>query len=572
MEMQRAIVYPRVSSAKQSDGVSLSDQERHCVTYCAQQGYPVVAVIPEVYSGYDSLDTRRGLQQARDMIQQGEAEVLVVWRFDRASRETTDTLILLREVSQAGGRLESATEGPIENTPLGKMMAAARGFASETERDAIIARTHGALRTRAESGKILVGPNAKYGYRYTGEKKDTYDFDEEAASSVERMFTLAHGGLSLHAITDRLNAEGVLTPTQLLLRRGQPVRRVARAWSRQMVYQVLTDPSYCGRHVAYRRKAVKSRVQDEAGRVVSRKVMKLRAVEDTRRIEQTIPAIVSEEVWEAVQRSLHDRSLRNGGPNREPDATLLNRGFALCGHCGARAISAKHHSGYRIYQCSHRRVVVDDPDLICPGGSWAVRASEVDDDTWRKVVEMGADLPHVERMLDARQQDAERVLRNINRKQENILAEVRDCEQQQELLVQRIAREPDERVAALYRKELLKVQDTLDGLGVKAERTLGNQEQAAALMAAFEDAHRILHRQGLTVILSREEKRRILKALGVKVFLHATNSEYARTHDTRWEFTLQQVGSAVESIRERIMATALPTAICFTWTDWLRSA
>jgi len=46
--MDRAIVYPRVSSVGQVDGVSLSDQERHGLEYCAQRGYEVVAVIQDV--------------------------------------------------------------------------------------------------------------------------------------------------------------------------------------------------------------------------------------------------------------------------------------------------------------------------------------------------------------------------------------------------------------------------------------------------------------------------------------------------------------------------------------------
>lgn len=570
---QRAIVYPRVSTAKQSDGVSLADQERFSVEYCVKQGYTVVAVVPETYSGYDTYDVRPGLQQVREMFQRGEADVLVVWRFDRASRETTDTLLLLREVSQAGGRLESVVEGPVENTPLGKAMAALRGFASETERDAMVMRTHSAIRTRAESGKILTGKNPKLGYRYVGEHKDTYELDPETTHIVRYIFDLAYRGMSLHSIANTLTREGIPTATEILQARGYPVRKAATGWRRQMVYQLLTDPSYCGRHIVYRRRVVKRRVQDAQGRTFIRQVLKLRSEDDASRIEQSIPAIVSEAVWNTVQTNLKERSLQNTRPSKVPDDTLL-RGFVFCGHCGAKMVSHAHHHGYRQYRCSHRRNnAASYATPPCMSGGSA-KARQVDDDVWSKVVAMGADTAHVRRMVEARQAGVVRNLNNVEQDTATVEGEIASWVQQQELLSRRMGTETDEGMYANLRQQWLAARDELEKLEVRKARIQDREKHAAMWLAAFEDVYKMLDATpNAKTILSREEKRRILRALGVRVFLYSTTSEYAKTHDTRWEFTVQQPdGDTVESMRTQNMSKDHHRLLFFTWTDWLLSA
>lgn len=573
----KAVIYPRVSSVKQEDGVSLADQERDGRAYCARMGWDVATVIPETYSGFESMDVRPGLQQALDMMRRGEAQVLVVWRADRLARDMTDMALIHRELTRAGGRLESATEGAFENTPEGRLILQLKAYLGEGERNAIISRTHRALRTRAESGKLLIGRNAKYGYAYVGERKASYAIDEETGPIVKRIFDMSYDGRSLFAIAKKLNEEHIPTPTALLAQRGVPTKKVTPAWTRQMVYQLLQDSSYCGRHVVYRRQHIKTRVHDESGRLIDRHVQPLRREDDAKRLVQSIPAIVSEEVWNAVQRNLKERSLRHDGTNKDPDATLLNRGFGYCGHCGARIITAKHHAGFRMYQCRHGRSAVAQ---ACSGGSWAVKASDVDRDVWAKVVEMGGDLDHVRRMIQARREGVERGVANIDRDKANIVAEIADCEQQQELLVRRVATEPNDRIAALYRADILKLQETLDRLHAREEGVQDREKHAGMWLAAFEDVNKVLDmharaRQNgdkVTTILPRDEKRKILRALGVKVLMYSTTSEFARTHDTRWDFQLESPVVVSPYSWSAIWQNHHQQPLMFTWADWLAVA
>lgn len=564
-----------MSTAKQEDGASLSDQEKAGLAYCARQGYEVAAVIPETASGHDSLDIREGLGRVRDMLRRGEAQILVVWRYDRAARSIIDTLLLHREVVEAGGRLESATQGPIEDSAMGRGTLALIGTFGEMEWEAIIARTQQGLRSRAESGKILTGKNAKLGYRYVGERKDTYELDPETVPIVQHIFDLAYKGMSLHSIANTLTKEGVPTATEILQARGYPVRKTASGWRRQMVYQLLTDPSYCGRHIVYRRKLVKRRVQDETGRTFIRQVLKLRTEDDSSRIEQTIPAIVSENVWNTVQANLKERQLQTTRTSKVPDDTLL-KGFAYCGHCGAKMVSHAHHNGYRQYRCSRRRQTATYAGPPCPGGDFAIKAKPVDQDVWSKVVAMNGDRDHVRRMVESRQEEAEQGIANVERDKATIEAEVADCEQQLELLQKRLGTETNDFMYANLRQEILRLGDTLTQLESRKSRVQDRENNADSILAAFEEARQVvgmlMQKPDTIVVLSNENKRKVMRALGVRIFLYATNSEYAKTHDTRWAFAVQPVGGTVESMHTRNIAVGYQRTLYFTWDDWLATA
>lgn len=105
--MTTAAIYVRVSSKKQAaeERTSLADQEKECRAYAARESWPVVVVGRDTQTGFETMDQRPALQEVRDLIQSSGADVLIVWRFDRAARDQVDLLVLNREVRSAGARL-----------------------------------------------------------------------------------------------------------------------------------------------------------------------------------------------------------------------------------------------------------------------------------------------------------------------------------------------------------------------------------------------------------------------------------------------------------------------------------
>lgn len=122
----RAVLYLRQSVAR-DDSVSLELQETAGRDHCARHGYDVVAVIAD--PGVSGRTFRRaGVTRVMDMIEAGEADVIVLWKWSRLSRSRRDWAVAADRVDVAGGRIESATEPVDVTTSTGRL---ARGVLTE---------------------------------------------------------------------------------------------------------------------------------------------------------------------------------------------------------------------------------------------------------------------------------------------------------------------------------------------------------------------------------------------------------------------------------------------------------
>ena len=159
----KALVYSRVSTdAQERDGTSLDTQERECREYAQAKGWTVVECIKDTASGY-TLD-RPGIERTRQLLWQGEVDVVVAYAVDRLSREQNQTGVLFYEVEQAGARLEFVTE-KFEDTAVGRFILAAGAFTAEVEREKIAERTMRGKLERARAGKLPQGTGKGcYGY------------------------------------------------------------------------------------------------------------------------------------------------------------------------------------------------------------------------------------------------------------------------------------------------------------------------------------------------------------------------------------------------------------------------
>ena len=91
-----------------------------------------------------------------------------------------------------------------------------------------------------------------------------------------------------------------------------------------------------------------------------------------------VPAIISEDTFEAVQKAAHDNSIFS--PRRtEPDTFLLRR-LVRCGHCGVKLAAHRAYRDYgmaRYYLCPHHDPVrAGGQDRRCP--ERRIRAEELD--------------------------------------------------------------------------------------------------------------------------------------------------------------------------------------------------
>jgi site-specific DNA recombinase len=270
---------------------------------------------------------------------------------------------------------------------------------AEMEREKIAERTVRGRLSRVRDGKLLPGSRPPYGYQWRDSSKGALDLDPATAPVVQRMYEHIASGGSLRSVVAQLRANAVPTATG----QGQ--------WHAQTVRDMLLRQHYCGRAVAWGwRKRSKGKPQQfDAAKAIPLP-------------EGTVPAIVSEELWEAVQQRLQLNQARATRSAKNPEAALLRGGYVVCGHCGRTLQARPRSDGGTQYVCARGKRYGDCPGTVISG-------HQLDGAIWSRVRDILQDpdlLRHeLERRKDAdptphQLATAERTLVDLERRGANI--------------------------------------------------------------------------------------------------------------------------------------------------------
>ncbi len=174
---------------------------------------------------------------------------------------------------------------------------------------------------------------------------------------VRRIFADFLGGSSVRGLALALAAEGTASPD------GKPI------WPLATIWRLLRNEAYVGR-------LFWNRTHTSYDPSIGRNHQARRPREEW--VEIPVPAIISEDTFEAVQKAAHDNSIFS--PRRtEPDTFLLRR-LVRCGHCGVKLAAHRAYRDYgmaRYYLCPHHDPVrAGGQDRRCP--ERRIRAEELD--------------------------------------------------------------------------------------------------------------------------------------------------------------------------------------------------
>jgi DNA invertase Pin-like site-specific DNA recombinase len=207
----RVIGYVRVSTEEQGQsGLGLEAQRAAIEAEVERRGWTLVRTEKDTSSGA-RLD-RRGLTAALDAVASGEADGLVVAKLDRLSRSVAQFSNLLERFRAKGWGLVILDLGIDTTTIMGEAMATMAATFAQVERRRIGERTKEALAVRRSQGLTLGRPVST------------------PADVAARIRTMRSVGLTLQAICDALNEEGV------------PTSRGGRAWRPSSLTAILRDP------------------------------------------------------------------------------------------------------------------------------------------------------------------------------------------------------------------------------------------------------------------------------------------------------------------------------------------
>lgn len=356
-------LYLRVSSPQQAtdDKTSLKTQEAECRAYAASQGLTIdeAHVYWESSTAEDYYE-RPVLLDLRAAAARGAFGTVLVHCVDRLSRDPNHLLVALTELERAGLDVKFAIDS-LEDTPEGRLIAYVKGYAAQMENRMRKERTMRAKRARVASGHLLPSNRPLYGYAWGPERNEKglpakvrMVPDPITMLIVQRIFRDAAAGQTLRSIAAALTAEGIPTPATYAGNKNG-----AAAWDHVVVRQILKHPTYWGKPRAFVSKAVHLTPQERMrGGYKHRTIRALRPDEERVELPASVaPPLVTEELAQQVQDRLALNRQLASRNNRNPDATLLQGGFARCAYCGgALTLSGtfrRHEDGTPAsnYQC-----------------------------------------------------------------------------------------------------------------------------------------------------------------------------------------------------------------------------
>lgn len=302
----KCVLYARVSLMNDSKSSHLN-QMREMRIYAKDHGYQIVGEFQDLGISAYKDKVRPELEAALNMIETGQASVLVVWKMDRLSRSTKEFPKIASRLDDAGASFRSVTEPFLnsENELLNGFMRNMLNMMAQMEVAGIQERMLGFHRMRNVNGAVPIGARP---YGYDRPAKNTLVINEGEARVIRTMAQRVIDGDSLRAIARELQAQGIPTA------KGD-------AWSHTTLRTVLLSTTTAGLH------------------------------KDGTPAESWV-GILDRETWEAVGAILNDPARTthiDGGINARKLKYLLP-GLMTCGKCGGRLVTMSHTRG-RQYGC-----------------------------------------------------------------------------------------------------------------------------------------------------------------------------------------------------------------------------
>lgn len=344
----RTVAYYRVSSDEQKQGQTIRGQSTFVQNWCNARGIELQGDFrDEDDNGEGEFSERDGGEKLWRAAQRREFDTVVVFAVDRTGRTLYAVSHFFDKLKHLGIRVVSATQEFDPDGDSGTYLLALFSAQSTVDKRTIRNRTETGKATWQAIPGTYTGGQIPFGYTTVRREKRKYyavcrdripNHDYSPEEVILTIFHRYHDGASLDRIADELNARGI-TPCWVP---GDPnYGTPSRApWRGRRVHRILTNPFYKGVQL----------IGDP------RKGEWLRGEKRVKRSEplvHQVPAIVSEELWEAVQQRL--RANRSMG-DRDSHQFYLLRGKVICQTCGRHCSGAPSVGAFmprgRYYRCA----------------------------------------------------------------------------------------------------------------------------------------------------------------------------------------------------------------------------
>lgn len=442
--LERAIVYARVSTDEQAEtGTSIDNQVEKSLAYAETNNIQVVAIFKEDYTG-KALD-RPELNKVREMLRNGQADNLIVYKTNRLDRSEwgVNLLILMQELKTLGVSLHYSQDNrkvDLNNPMEAFMYGSFAGWqAGEDHRETVSKLYEGRVK-RAKNGYVVPQGNTPYGYKKVNiDKRWYFEIVESEAEIVRLIFQYYVVGdengktLSMLEIAEKLNNMGLKS-------------RCGGRWMHGQVRLILKNETHAGTW-HYRKSAAE---RDPS----------------IKPIPVEVPAIVPREWWEQAQNQIaHNTSLAKR--NRKPGRYLLAT-YVKCGDCGykmggrSRKNKKEARAEYLYYFCRNASKNIKERAAECDNPSY--NAPIVDAKVWDRLEAVARDKDQLIAGLRGYQSQQESKVEPVKRELAYVeeLIKEKNAEWEDELINLKVL--TSERAKAKKAADIAAVEATIDRL------------------------------------------------------------------------------------------------------------
>jgi DNA invertase Pin-like site-specific DNA recombinase/peptidoglycan hydrolase-like protein with peptidoglycan-binding domain len=189
-----AVGYATVPKGDQRNGALVREQAAAISALCENRGWKLLELVRDVEEPRVKGLDRPGLTYALERVAKGEASCLVVSQLRRLSRSAADLGRILESIAAGGGRLVAMDVDVDTAVPAGRKAANVLISVGAWERERLGERTRKGLEAARAKGSRIGRPAI-----------------DDLPELKDRIAAMRANGMTLQAIADRLNEEGVPT-------------------------------------------------------------------------------------------------------------------------------------------------------------------------------------------------------------------------------------------------------------------------------------------------------------------------------------------------------------------------
>lgn len=338
----RAALYIRVSTERQvQEGYSISAQKNNLTKFANNQGWSICGIYADEGISGKNIEGRPNVKRLIHDIKDKKIDVVVLYKFDRLTRDMSDTEDIIKLIQKYGIEVYTVSGGAIDvTTATGRFMIRMNGAVAQLEREQTIERIKTAFVEKVHQGKSLCSAVPSYGYDRP-KHQEIQTINEDEANVVRRifkMYTLENKKFT--EIAKILNAEGVPTKMKGKVRKKPNSTQtyvINSVWMPKTIRLILSNITYIG--------GVRYGINKPNGFEV---------------LNGLHNPIISKELWDKTQEKL--RKIKTINRTNHPKDDVYYCGTLVCGYCGHKLTTQrtlkKHKDGSTLvhygYRCVNR--------------------------------------------------------------------------------------------------------------------------------------------------------------------------------------------------------------------------